>query len=334
MKKNNILLNDKYSFSKKNMQYLSHYLNSPHSGQFLNPGIQEMNMFDNNGNSYLLDPINEYVTNENGYRDLDFNKKDSRVLAVGCSHTFGTGLPKEATWPEILKDKLNIEVSNLSAPGSSVHKLCKDVIKYCEAYKKPEYIFCLFPDFFRILFFEDPDFHIRGTSKNNKFINNQISLSSVNNKIIGYDDFNDEINYKKPKKYIKSPFELEYNISPHQYLMQSIDAIFFLEQYCKSNNIKLFWTTWDINTKSILNKLFILKNFELEKYFDWKEIPNNTENPNDLINYCTDNHNSKFYNSELWDKAADRYHNNLSWTHPGIHYQHHVADFFKQFMEG
>lgn len=49
----------------------------------------------------------EYKFNSHGYRGSEFGETaDNRVLVVGCSHTFGIGMPYEETWPYLLTEML------------------------------------------------------------------------------------------------------------------------------------------------------------------------------------------------------------------------------------
>lgn len=67
-----------------------------------------------------------YKMNDYGFRcDVNFGdlkekaKDKKRILALGCSHTFGIGLPREMVWCEILSKKLNYELYNLGVPSGS-----------------------------------------------------------------------------------------------------------------------------------------------------------------------------------------------------------------------
>ena len=77
----------------------------------------------------LVSPSDTSITydiNSDGYRAPEFFKFDSskqQILCFGCSYTFGVGVKKENTWPEILKNSGNLptgaQVWNLGVPGSS-----------------------------------------------------------------------------------------------------------------------------------------------------------------------------------------------------------------------
>lgn len=66
-------------------------------------------------------PINEfrYRLNNNFFRCNHFENKPS-LVTMGCSFTFGIGLPEESLWCTKLADYLNLELYNLGSPGKSL----------------------------------------------------------------------------------------------------------------------------------------------------------------------------------------------------------------------
>ena len=70
-----------------------------------------------------------YDTNANGFRCDDFDTMDftkKSVIYLGCSHTFGMGLPEEHSWPTITHNKLQKENNtiynyiNLGVAGAGI----------------------------------------------------------------------------------------------------------------------------------------------------------------------------------------------------------------------
>jgi hypothetical protein len=59
-----------------------------------------------------------YKFNSHGFRCEEFDSIDS-VVTLGCSWTFGFGLPNEATWPYIVGKNLNLTCYNLGISGAS-----------------------------------------------------------------------------------------------------------------------------------------------------------------------------------------------------------------------
>lgn len=64
----------------------------------------------------------------------------NRLIAFGCSNTYGEGLPdcwinnnagptpSMFAWPQLTADALNLECVNLSIPGNSNKKICYDIL--------------------------------------------------------------------------------------------------------------------------------------------------------------------------------------------------------------
>lgn len=59
----------------------------------------------------------EYTINEHGFRYTE-PKTDNIMLAVGCSMTYGTGLPEECVYPSIVSKTLGYELVNVALPGT------------------------------------------------------------------------------------------------------------------------------------------------------------------------------------------------------------------------
>lgn len=78
-------------------------------------------------NPFWKDKIVKYILNSHGYRGPSFNSsKKIKIITIGCSHVFGTGIDDSSTWAEQLKqlirqhDTDDIEVFNLGTPGASI----------------------------------------------------------------------------------------------------------------------------------------------------------------------------------------------------------------------
>jgi len=77
-------------------------------------------------NSLWQDKTINYTFNAHGYRGPSFNSnKKIKIITIGCSHVFGTGIDDISTWAEQLKqlimqyDTDDVEVFNLGTPGAS-----------------------------------------------------------------------------------------------------------------------------------------------------------------------------------------------------------------------
>ena len=141
---------DFYKFNEFNESYLKKYLiDTEILGSFppntKNPFPSEYN----NKNSFVgtIDKDNTYEINRFGFRGEIYD--NSETIASGCSMTFGTGLPEEGRWSNLLGNRVNRGIINLGNPGASVATICNTIIQYCLNNKMPKEIFCLLPDFFR-----------------------------------------------------------------------------------------------------------------------------------------------------------------------------------------
>lgn len=59
----------------------------------------------------------QYRINSLGFRGAEF--VNGGILALGCSFTFGSGLPEQVLWPNLVAQHLNTHANNLSWPGSA-----------------------------------------------------------------------------------------------------------------------------------------------------------------------------------------------------------------------
>lgn len=57
-----------------------------------------------------------YNVNSHGFRCEEFDNTPC-IVALGCSYTFGVGLPLQDIWPTIVGNKLGLKVVNLAWPG-------------------------------------------------------------------------------------------------------------------------------------------------------------------------------------------------------------------------
>jgi len=62
-----------------------------------------------------------YSLNSQGYREKEWNQLDwnNSIICLGCSHTFGVGVPEDKTFPSQLSKKIGIPCINLGIPGGN-----------------------------------------------------------------------------------------------------------------------------------------------------------------------------------------------------------------------
>lgn len=72
-------------------------------------------------------------------------------IAVGCSHTFGTGVEPNEAWPALLGLK------NYGVEGCSTDYIAR-VFPYVAAKEQPEVVYALWPDWTRFEYIEDSNY--------------------------------------------------------------------------------------------------------------------------------------------------------------------------------
>ncbi len=190
-----------------------------------------------------------YKYNSRGFRSDEFLKKTdftkNRFVFAGCSEGEGIGGNVGDSWPgityEAIKEKLNLDgFYNLSIDNFGFQKIIMNCLLYVKEFGKPDAFIVLFPDVSRVF----------------KWLDSEKSYTI---------DWKDS-NHLKIK-------------DNRQLLMDSlIDFILYInmfEEYCRTNQIKLFWSTWSMLENSVLSELDMYNNFIEFNYspesFNWKD---------------------------------------------------------------
>ena len=271
---------------------------------------------------YIIDEANTYRINSVGCRGEVYENSD--IVASGCSITFGLGVPELARWTNFLSQKSDKSVLNLGNPGASVETICNQIIQYCMNNKMPKEIFCLMPDLFRNMVVVDKEFYVSKVDRGELGKKDNLELIFCNPEV--YTDKHGVYMEITDKKYIE-----DYT-SPHQLILNSINYIYLLESFCLTNNIKLYWSTWNGPSALILNKLKKIGKFKLKNYYPlFPSIESEHPLAQPHVD-CFSFHESEFKHHPSWVQGTDYIIMNnkkdFSMSHPGIHYQYHIADFF------
>jgi hypothetical protein len=176
-----------------------------------------------------------YKINKFSFRSIDFHE-NTEIVVLGCSHTFGAGVPVEFIWPTFVGDLTGIkDIVNLSVIGSSISLQVRLLANYINRYNAPKIVLCNFPDFNR---YENIDNLGR------------IKMGSSNN-----------------------PNSEDFSKNELSSYMENLKAINFLESICKTNNIKLVWQCWTRNIttfeKLSFSEEFLKNNFK--NYIELKD---------------------------------------------------------------
>lgn len=96
-----------------------------------------------------------YEFNSHGYRCAEFSaRRELNVLSVGCSYTFGLGLPAEETYPALLcqaiEQRLGMSVANwnLGIPGCSNDFMSRALLAGLPALR-PDFVLVMFTELSR-----------------------------------------------------------------------------------------------------------------------------------------------------------------------------------------
>jgi hypothetical protein len=273
----------------------------------------------------------DYTLNSLGYRSDEFDGK-SEILFLGCSHTYGQGLPKEDVWAHILSKKLNLSSSSLAARGDSVMGQVSKAFYYFEKFGNPKIVVALFP-FSRIITpYTEGKMEAKNEYKRKKFKEH---------------DYMPLVEYSETwgsfAKYAKAPYDPQYILTEEFVFFYENIFIDMLRQYCKSNNIKFVWSNWDpMYQEDIYNEVnsFYPQHHESYCYieaFDWK-IPNHEPTQSgargEADDYgefnALDCHSDYDRNHELFYRGADRKDGHP--PHWGTHKQLHIAEDFYNFI--
>jgi hypothetical protein len=91
-----------------------------------------------------LDPnVITYKYNSQGFRDAEFDQQ-SAGIALGCSQTFGTGVPVDHAWPTQLQNLLGQKVWNLGVGGAALDT-CHRLLEYWIENLNVKFVVCAVP---------------------------------------------------------------------------------------------------------------------------------------------------------------------------------------------
>lgn len=316
-----------YKLSDENTWYLTKFFSNTKQVGVLAPGSKDVissHRSKKDNAVETIDEVNTYEINSIGCRgQVDEN---SEIIASGCSITFGLGVPELGRWTNLLSKKIDKSITNLGNPGDSVENICMNTIQYCLNSKMPKEIFCFFPDLFRSNVVVDKEFYRSRVNRGSMGTKDFLERTFCNPKIIQ--------NNKSFFMEIENQKYIEDSTSPHQLILDSVRFIYILESFCLSNNIKLYWTTWDRPSSYVLEELSKIKDFKLKNFKSF--YPPDSEHGGIgglIIDNCKpDTHEHEFKDHESWSKGSDYAFINGEKTfknsHPGVHVQEHVSEFF------
>ena len=93
-----------------------------------------------------------YKYNSQGFRDDNFDQQPAGI-ALGCSHTFGLGVPVEHAWPQQLQRMLEQKVWNLGVGGAALDT-CYRLLEYWIEHLNAKFVVCAVPGIARYEVFD------------------------------------------------------------------------------------------------------------------------------------------------------------------------------------
>jgi hypothetical protein len=257
-----------------------------------------------NSNEDILEQI-DYKLNEHGYRSKEF-EKDNEILVLGCSQTYGSGMPEELTWPDIFSKSIGKKYSRLAMPGDSINGQVYKAFKYFEEIGNPEIVVGLFP-LYRLEYSAIPGKFFSESSWG------QAEMHEVS---IGMAFFYEEY-LTKLSQY---PHDPEYVMPKEFSIFYNFMFIKMLEQYCESHNIKFIWSIYeDEDIIDIMQStMYITKN-----YLKTSDIKDSSKYKQDEHKEC----GLDFIGHKLFKWGAD-FDKKRNMGHWGIHTHQHMSELF------
>lgn len=99
----------------------------------------------------------EYRYNHQGFRAEEFDDRPAGI-AIGCSHTMGTGNRLEQTWPHVLGNLLGVHVWNLRVGASGLDTNFRLLDHYIKILR-PQFVVHAVPSLQRFEFFAFDEWH-------------------------------------------------------------------------------------------------------------------------------------------------------------------------------
>lgn len=160
--------NPSLNFSKDESLYTAEY-NYYFYNTTDNKDLLEQNLADENTRTLLkengwLDNNKvvdiEYKINRYGFRCDNFSN-DPGIIFLGCSNTYGTGLPLSAVWPSIVAEYFNLKSWNLGTPALSSTAGTFYLLNWYKDIPNPKAIVLLDPPLGRIEMYKKSDHYLQ-----------------------------------------------------------------------------------------------------------------------------------------------------------------------------
>lgn len=249
----------------------------------------------------------KYNYNSYGFRTKEFIEGED-LLILGCSYTFGHGLPIEYTWPYLFANKYNLSYTSLALAGDSTPGQIQKAFQYFKKFGNPKKIVAFLP-LYRMTFIAVKD---KSTHDTKHIPEHRYTFSTIfaNNPF---------------QKYAKAPY-LPDEVNPEElaffYTTVFVDM---LSQYCDAAGIELYWNIYEDYGQ--VEEIGINENTSFFKnYFPLERPVYNLAFQND----CTEH--DQYKNNHLFNHAADR-EPEYAGPHWGLHAHLHIVEYLSKAYE-
>jgi hypothetical protein len=205
---------------------------------------EEISLFDKHPKHLLRwasNPINknydvnfDYKNDSFGFRNSEFLENPD-VVCLGCSMTYGSGVPKEQSWPTLLSENLNLTLSNYGIGGAST-SLISMMYFGITRFVNPKYIVIYLPD------------HSR------EFLSYRDESGEVIN-FHGFSNFED-LHYPKIKNNLCKSY---YELTEEYFIKKFINEVQKICVHAELKSTKVFISSWSVWSYEILKKAEIDK---------------------------------------------------------------------------
>lgn len=233
------------------LRWFASYYNNNEQGRMPPPGIHKYLNYDEEetiDKNYPDEVI--YNINEAGYRDELLSKNTENIMAfIGCSFTFGHGLPTEQNFPLKVSKHFNKPCLNLGMPGTGAIRHAMIFSAAANIYKIDTAVITL-PNWAR--------FH---------YVDDNCDIKSIH---LPY-NFPINTECEAVRNTMLAHFSDKYMLSATK------DAITSIVTTAKLHNIKLILGSWDFTVVDMINKLL---DYNAPRFFLW--APHEPTRPGDF----------------------------------------------------
>lgn len=273
------------------------------------PKLQGDDRYRDDGSAFG-DNVNLYNLNSRAFRSPEFDGT-ADLVTIGCSQTFGVGVPQEHGWPSRLSEMTGMSLANLGMPGTGAQDGFNKLLAYVEEYGKPKAVAVLYTDYRRMNAGLRYDSNTSNSSLNHESSGVGIGLIRI-----------DPRSGKDIASYSKKPYNLDNILALEFTMYQTMLSIDYMTLYCKEAGIKLAYSSWEPQMQELLTLKYNYNTATvgMDSFIQWDNFLHNLEKENPT---CHEDKSNLY--GETWHRGDDIYS-----PHIGIHQHLHYAELFAE----